>query len=112
MRAKERLLGITVLVACAVILFSPKSMAVFLKSCDSFIFLADESSSMNTKYEDEKKIDIEKKVMAKINAAIPNADYQAAFRVFSHSKLYDRIFGSALYSEPSAYSRSEMKEAI
>jgi hypothetical protein len=104
MKARERLLVFVAVVVCGAVLFSPKSMAIFLKSCDSFVFLADESSSMNTKYDDEKKIDIEKKIIAKINSAVPNADYQAALRVFSHSKLYDRIFGSVLYSEPSAYS--------
>ena len=112
MKKRDRFFAVAVLVICGVVLFSPRSMAIFLKSCDSFVFLADESSSMNTRYEDERKIDIEKEIMAKINAAVPNADYQAALRVFSHSKLYDRIFGSVLYSEPSAYSRSEMKKAI
>lgn len=112
MRTRERFWAVVTVVVCAVVFFSPKSMAIFLKSCDSFVFLADESSSMHMRYEDEKKIDIEKKIMQKINAAVPNADYQAALRVFSHSKLYDRVFGSVLYSEPSAYSRSEMKKAI
>ncbi len=112
MRGRERFFAIAVIVVCGVVLFSPRSMAIFLKSCDSFVFLADESSSMNVNYDDTKKIEVEKRVMAKINAAVPNAEYHAALRTFSHSKLYDRILGSALYSPPSAYSRTEMKKAI
>ncbi len=112
-KGSERFLAITVfIVMCTVVLFSPKSMAIFVKSCDSFVLLADESSSMNVRSDEVKKIDIEKKVMEKINSAVPNADYQAALRVFSHSKFYDRILGSTLYSPPSAYSRCEMKNAI
>ena len=82
--------------------------AKIVRSCDSFLFLVDESSSMKEVYKGKKKIEIEKKILKKINMNIPDISYTAGLRVFSYKKAYST---KSLYSVQ-AYNRDMMDKSI
>ncbi len=91
-----------------VFLLSCMLNAKIIRTCDSFLFLVDESQSMSAKYGNMKKIELEKNVIMKINANIPNISYLSAMRSFSYKTAYN----SKLYYPVSDYNRTEMAKAI
>ncbi len=81
--------------------------AKMIRSCDSFLFLVDESASMQDVYKNSKKIKIEKDILKKINKSIPDINYLSAMRVFSYKTAYKT---DSLYAV-SDYDRMKMCNA-
>lgn len=82
--------------------------AKIIKTCDSFLFLVDESASMQDIYRGTEKIKLEKNILKKINMAIPDADYTSTLRTFSHISAYV----SKAFYPVAPYSMTRMCKAI
>ncbi len=99
---------VLLLTLCFIFIYSTLGFSKIVRSCDSFLFLVDESASMKEKIQGIPKIKIEKEVLKKINQGIPNISYVSAMRVFSHKKAYN----TALLYPVSQYNRDKMCNAI
>jgi len=103
---------VKVLSLFVILLFAVVSLhAKVVKKCDSFIFVADESSSMNNSYNDMKKVDFEKKLLNLINQNIPEIEYEAALIAFGSKKSEEDLKSTILYPVGS-YDKNKMSSAI
>lgn len=119
MRSQKRLLTAMVGLALGVLLMVPAlSQAQIIKKVDNFEILADLSGSMTKDWKASdcgkmQKFAAQKELLAKVNAAIPLLNYQAAFRRFGF-KWY--ISGpedwSRLEYGPTAYCQTELAAVI
>lgn len=120
MRSQKRLLTAIVGLALAVVLMIPaiSQAQVTCTNIDSFEILSDLSGSMTKNWMSGpcgkiNKFKAKQELLAKINEAIPNRNYNAALRIFGE-KFY--ISGpednSRLVFGPGAYSKADMGAAI
>lgn len=101
---KKIFVGVIFLIFC----ISSMGNAKLIKTCDSFLFLVDESASMNEVYNGNTKIKEEKSILTKINQNIPDANYISAMRAFSHGTAYN----TKVFYPVSSYDRPQMCSAI
>jgi OOP family OmpA-OmpF porin len=120
MTSQKRLLTAIAGLALAVLLLTPAigQAGKVMKKVDSFEILADLSGSMTDDWKNSEcgkmeKFDAQHRLLVKINTALPDCDYNAAFRRFGF-KFY--IAGpddwSRLEYGPAIYNKPEMGAAI
>ncbi len=93
-------------------LLGSQARARVVKNCDVFVFLADESSSMNSPGDEATKMDTLKEVMSAINQAIPPADYKSALVGFNYDKENEKSFKTKVYYPMGPYDKGKMAGAI
>ena len=77
--------------------------SMYVSKVDNFLVVFDTSSSMNSKYNGNKKIDIAKRIAADMNNTLPEMGQIAGLRTFGHShqvskKLTELFYGMEKYS--------------
>jgi len=102
-KMKKLILGIVSL--C--FLFTSLLNAKIIRTCDSFLFLVDESASMQESYLNVKKIEIERDLIKKISENVPDISYLSAMRAFSYKAAYK----TRLLYPVSEYNTSKMISA-
>ncbi len=89
-----------------------KTIKQFVKSCDSFVLVTDESSSMNLYYHWKEKIKLEKKILEIVNKNIPEVDYLSSLESLTcKMNNPDKSVVKNLYPV-ATYNKTKMAEAI
>ena len=112
-RSPYKAIGAVCMALSILLLVTTDALAVFKKTCDSFILLVDESDSMHEFYNGKRKIELERETLNLINSSVPKGvAYHAALRSFSHEYQYPRTYQSHLYFPPEKYNSQKMASAI
>jgi len=113
--------GALLLVSCAaptvVPTFTPQDLNPMLKSgsyvqkVDNFVFIVDKSGSMGKPCKEGIKVDVAKRLAARMNHTIPDLKLTGALRIFGKTAVFDPQL-TKLFWGPAPYSKSALDEGL
>lgn len=85
--------------------------AAFTKKADTFVVVLDASSSMTDDYDGRDKFDIARETIARLNATVPQLDYQAGLVAFGSGHCIGTETSKTLYG-PAPYRRADLDAGL
>ncbi|MFO7599408.1 MAG: OmpA family protein [Candidatus Desulfacyla sp.] len=113
--------GALLLVSCAapqaVPTFTPQNLNPMIQSgnyvqkVDNFVVIVDKSGTMGKPYKGELKLDIAKRLAARMNHTIPDLKMTGALRIFGRTALFDNEL-TKLYWGPAPYEKGALDAGL